>query len=84
MTNISTKLNFVTEKLEAENEQKLKDKKALNVIIFNIPECKNSTNSALENCKSDLKIVQQLLEENKIKKEELYRIGKVFDIAGKY
>ena len=82
MTNISTKLNFVAEKIEAENEQKLKEKKALNVIIFNIPECKNSTNSALENCKNDLKIVQQVLGENKIKKEEfksLYRVGKIAD-----
>ena len=34
-----------------------KKKKALNVIIFNIPESKNPTHSALENCKNDLKII---------------------------
>ena len=82
ITNISTKLNFVAEKIEAESEQKLKEKKALNVIIFNIPECKIPTNSALENCKNDLKIVQKLLGENKLKKEEfksLYRVGKIAD-----
>ena len=82
ITNISTKLNLVAEKIEAENEQKLKEKKALNVIIFNIPESKNPTNSALENCKNDLKIIQQVLGENKMKKEEfksLYRVGKIAD-----
>ena len=80
ITNISTKLNFVAEKIEAESEQKLKEKKASNIIIFNIPESKNPTDSALENCKTDLKIVQQVLGENKIKKEEfksLYRVGKI-------
>ena len=47
ITNISTKLNFVAEKIEAENEQKLKEKKASNIIIFDIPESENPTNSAL-------------------------------------
>ena len=36
-TNINTKLSVVARKIEAENEQKLKEKKALNVIVFNIP-----------------------------------------------
>ena len=71
ITNISTKLNFVAEKIEAESEQKLKEKKALNIIIFNIPESKNPTDSALENCKTDLKVVQQVLGEKRIKKKSL-------------
>ena len=71
ITNISTKLNLVADKIEAENEQKLKEKKALNVIIFNIPESKNPTHNELESCKNDLKIIQQVLGENKMKKESL-------------
>ena len=46
-TKIDTKLSRVAGKIEAENEQKIKENKALNVIVFNIPEWRNSTNSSL-------------------------------------
>ena len=78
-TDISTKLNLVSEKIEAQSEEKLKQKKALNVIVFNIPESE-SPNSSLENSKRDLKTIQEVLGENKIIKSELnslYRIGKI-------
>ena len=38
ITNINTKLSVFAGKVEAQNEQKLKEKKAINDIVFNIPE----------------------------------------------
>ena len=78
-TDISTKLNLVTKKIEAQSDEKLKEKKALNVIVFNIPESENPS-SSLENTKRDLNTIQEILGVHKINKSEfnsLYRIGKI-------
>ena len=79
ITNIDSKLSLVTEKINAETERKLKDRKALNVVVFNIPEATNASTS-LESCKKDLKVLQEVLGENQIKKHELktlHRIGRI-------
>ena len=78
-TDISTKLSLVTKKIEAQSDEKLKEKKALNVIVFNIPESENPS-SSLENSKKDLNTIQEILGVHKIIKSEfnsLYRIGKI-------
>ena len=81
LTDINSKLNTVTEKIEAETEQKLIKRKALNVIVFNIPEATNSsTKNSLESCKKDLQVLQEVLGENQIRKHELktlHRIGRI-------
>ena len=64
-TDISTKLNLVTKKIKAQSDEKLKKKKALNVIVFNIPESECS-NSTYENSKRDLKTIQEVLAVDKI------------------
>ena len=72
-TDISTKLNLVTVKIKSQK------KKALNVIVFNIPESE-SPNSPIEISKGDLKTIQEILGQKKIMKSEFnsfYRIVKV-------
>ena len=64
-TDISTKLNLVTKKIKAQSDEKLKKKKALNVIVFNIPESECS-NRTYENSKRDLKTIQEVLAVDKI------------------
>ena len=79
ISNIDSKLSLVTEKINAETERKLKDRKALNVVVFNIPEATNASTS-LESCKKDLQVLQEVLGESKIKKHELktlHRIGRI-------
>ena len=41
--NTNNKLSEVNEKIYLENEQKLREKKALNDTIFNVLECNNTT-----------------------------------------
>lgn len=80
ISNIDSKLSLVTHQIHAETERKLKEKKALNVIVFNIPE--NSSNASVykvEDAKNDLNKIQKALGSNKIDETELdtlYRIGK--------
>ena len=80
LTDISSKLDVVKEKIEADTEQKQIEMKALNIIVFNIPEDKSDPlQNQFDSCKNDFKILQEVLGENKIKKHELktlYRIGK--------
>ena len=58
----------------------MKEKKALNVIVFNIPEnVSNTSVYTVENAKNDLNMIQSSLGSNKITENELntlYRIGK--------
>jgi len=80
LTEIGSKLDVVKEKMEADTEQKQIEKKALNIIVFNIPENKSvPLQSQFDSCKKDFKVLQDVLGENKIEKHELkslYRIGK--------
>ena len=80
LTDISSKLEVVKEKIEADNEQKQIEMKALNIIVFNIPEEKSDLlQNQFDSTKKDFKILQEVLGENKLKKHELktlYRIGK--------
>ena len=62
LTVINSKLNVVAENIEAEKEQKLIQAKALNIIVFNIPE--SHWNSSVEYCKVDFNIIQESLLEN--------------------
>ena len=80
LTEIGSKLDVVKEKMEADTEQKQIEKKALNIIVFNIPENKSvPLQSQFDSCKKDFKVLQDVLGENRIEKHELkslYRIGK--------
>ena len=80
ISNIDSKLSLVTHQINAETERKLKEKKALNVIVFNIPEnISNISVYTVENAKNDLNKIQSSLGSNKIAETELdtiYRIGK--------
>ena len=80
LTDIGSKLDVVKEKMEADTEQKQIEKKALNIIVFNIPENKSvPLQSQFDSCKKDFKVLQDVLGENRIEKHELkslYRIGK--------
>ena len=67
LTDISSKVNAVTEKIEAEAKQKLIERKALNIIIFNIPKDINiSTKTFLESCKKNFQVLQEVLGANQI------------------
>ena len=76
---IDSKLTLVTEKINAESERKLKDKKALKVIIFSVPEsCNSPSVYTIENAKKDLNLIQDSLGSNKLTETELntlYRVG---------
>ena len=80
ISNIDSKLSLVTHQINAETERKLKEKKSLNVIVFNIPEnISNTSVYTVENAKNDLNKIQSSLGSNKIAETELdtiYRIGK--------
>ena len=77
-TNINTKLNEVAGKIEAENERKVKEMKALNVIVVNNLEWRNSTTlTSLENSKNDMQTIQSVLGESKIKKQQLKSLCRV-------
>ena len=55
ISNINNKLSVVTEKITFEYEEKFREKEALNVIIFNVPECTNTTSfNSVKNAKKDL------------------------------
>ena len=79
ISNIDSKLSLVTEKINAETERKLKERKALNVIIFNIPEsCNNQSIYTVEHAKDDLNKIQSILGSSKLNENELntlYRVG---------
>ena len=62
LTVINSKLNVVAENIEAEKEQKLIQAKALNIIVFNIPE--SNRKNSVEYCKVDFNIIQESLLEN--------------------
>ena len=84
LTDISREGTAVTDKIEAEKEEKLMERKALNVVIFNIPEdITVSTKNSLESCKNDFLVLQEVLGTNQIKKHELktlYRVGKIKEV----
>ena len=83
LTDISSKLDIVKDKIDADKEQKQIEKKRLNIIVFNIPENKDvPVQGQFDSCKKDFKVLQEVLGENKIEKHELktlYRIGKFED-----
>ena len=80
LTDISSKLNAVTEKMELETKQKLMERKALDVIVFGMPEDINvSAKNSLDSCKKDFQVLQEVLGAYQIRKHELkalYRVGK--------
>ena len=79
VNNINSKLTLVTEKINAESERKL-IKKALNVIIFNVPEnCNSPSVYTIENSKKRPQLNSNSLSSNKLTETELntlYRVGK--------
>ena len=61
LTDISSKLDVVKEKIEADTEQKQIEMKALNIIVFNIPEDKSDQlQNQFDSCKKDFKVLQEV------------------------
>ena len=62
ISNIDSKLSLVTHQINAETERKLKEKKSLNVIVFNIPEnISNTSVYTVENAKKMTSIKYKVL-----------------------
>ena len=65
LTDISSKLDAVKDKIDADNEQKQIEKKRLSIFVFNIPENKSvRLQSLFDSCKKDFKVLQEVLGEN--------------------